>query len=373
MAQKDYYEILGVSESASPDEIKKAYRHLAKKYHPDSNPNNKMAEEKFKEVSEAHEVLSNPQKKRQYDQLRRMGQGVFTGFGGPQDATGFEDLFGRGGTGRTFTFEDLGGFGDLGDLFSNIFDRGETSRRQRWGPQKGADLYAEVEIPFDSAISGGRIPIEFDKEEVCPVCTGTGAKPGTTMSTCPQCGGTGMVSFGQGGFAVSRPCPRCLGRGKIITAPCPQCGGRGQTSTRKKLVINIPAGISDGAQLRLRGQGQPGIAGGSPGDLMVKISVGRHRFFERRGRDVYCKVPINIAQATLGSRIRVRTIDGKVDLKVPPGTQSGTKFRLRGRGVKADGATGDQYVEVLVEIPKRMSQKQKELMEQFAREGGLKH
>lgn len=182
-----------------------------------------------------------------------------------------------------------------------------------------------------------------------------------------------MVSFGQGGFAVSRPCPRCLGRGKIITAPCPRCGGRGQTSTRKKLVINIPAGISDGAQLRLRGQGQPGIAGGPPGDLMVKIDVGRHRFFERRGRDVYCKVPINIAQAALGSRIRVRTIDGKVDLKIPPGTQSGAKFRLRGRGVKADGATGDQYVEVLVEIPKRMSQKQKELMEQFAKEGGLKH
>jgi molecular chaperone DnaJ len=374
MAQKDYYEILGVSESASPDEIKKAYRRLAKKYHPDSNPNNKMAEEKFKEVSEAHEVLSNPQKKRQYDQLRRMGQGVFTGFGGPQDATGFEDLFaGGGGRGRTFTFEDLGGFGDLGDLFSNIFDRGEASRRQRWGPQKGADLYAEVEIPFDSAISGGRTPIEFDKEEVCPVCAGTGAKPGTTMSTCPQCGGTGMVSFGQGGFAVSRPCPRCLGRGKIISAPCPQCGGRGQTSTRKKLVINIPAGISDGAQLRLRGQGQPGIAGGPPGDLRVKIDVGRHRFFERRGRDVYCKVPINIAQAALGSKIRVRTIDGRVDLKIPPGTQSGTKFRLGGRGVRANGATGDQYVEVLVDIPKRMSQKQKELMEQFAKEGGLKH
>jgi molecular chaperone DnaJ len=374
MAQKDYYEILGVSEGASDAEIKKAYRRLAKKYHPDSNPNNKMAEEKFKEVSEAHEVLSNPEKRKQYDQLRHMKRSGFTGFGGAQGTRGFEDLFGRrGARGRTFTYEDLGGFGDLGDLFSNIFDMGEASRRQRWGPQKGADLYAEVEIPFDLAVSGGKTAVELRKEEVCPVCQGTGAKPGTSMSTCPQCGGSGMVSFSQGGFAVSRPCPRCLGRGKIITAPCPRCGGRGQISTLRKLVITIPAGISDGTQLRLRGQGQPGTSGGPAGDLMVKVNVGQHRFFERRGDDVYCTVPINIAQAALGTRVRVRTLDGKVELKIPPGTQSGTKFRLKGKGVKTDGSKGDQYVEVAVEVPKRLSQKQKELLEQFARESGLKH
>jgi molecular chaperone DnaJ len=373
MAQKDYYEILGLSENASDQEIKKAYRRLAKKYHPDSNPNNKMAEEKFKEVSEAHEVLSNPEKRKQYDQLKKMGQSGFTGFGG-EGARGFEDLFSRrGGKGRTFTFEDLGGFGNLGDLFSNIFDMGETTRRQRWGPQRGKDLYAEVEIPFDLSISGGKTQVELQKEEVCPVCGGTGAKPGTSISTCPQCNGSGMVSFGQGGFAVSRPCPRCLGRGKIITTPCPQCGGRGQTVARRKLLINIPAGISEGAQLRLRGQGQLGVAGGPAGDLIVKVSVSKHQFFERRGNDVYCKVPINIAQAALGSKIRVRTIDGKVELKVPPGTQSGTKFRLKNKGVKANGSRGDQYVEVVVEIPQRLSRKQKELLEEFAKEGGLRH
>ncbi|NIN01102.1 MAG: molecular chaperone DnaJ [candidate division Zixibacteria bacterium] len=371
MAQKDYYEILGVSEKASDEEIKKAYRRLAKKYHPDANPNNKMAEGKFKEISEAHEILSNPQKRKQYDQLRQMGQGRFTGFEGFR---GFEDVFSRrGGQGRTFTFQDLGGFGDLGDLFSNIFDMGETTRRQRWGPQKGTDLYAEVEIPFDLAISGGKTPIQLKKEEACPVCGGTGAKPGTALSTCPECGGSGMVSFSQGGFAVSRPCPRCLGRGKTITAPCPQCGGRGQTFAERKILINIPAGISHGVQLRLRGQGQPGIAGGPPGDLIVRVNVGRHRFFERRGTDVHCKVPINVAQATLGSKIRVRTLDGKVDIKIPPGTQSGTKFRLRGKGVEVNGSRGDQYVEVLVEIPKTMNERQKKLMEEFAKESGLKH
>jgi molecular chaperone DnaJ len=371
MPQKDYYEILGLSEKAGDEEIKKAYRRLAKKYHPDANPNNKMAEQKFKEISEAHEVLSNPQKRKQYDQLRQMGQ---RGFAGSEGFRGFEDVFSRrGGKGRTFTFEDLGGFGDLGDLFSNIFDMGETTRRKRWGPQKGADLYAEVEIPFDLAISGGKTPVEMKKEEACSVCKGTGAKPGTTLSTCPECGGTGMVSFGQGGFAVSRPCPRCLGRGNIITTPCPQCGGRGQISSQKRILINIPAGINDGTQLRLRGQGQPGTAGGPAGDLIVKVNVGRHRFFERRGKDVYCKVPINVAQATLGSKIRVRTLDGKVDLRIPPGTQSGTKLRLRGKGVEVNGSRGDQYVEVLVEIPQSMSEKQKRLMEEFAREGDLRH
>jgi molecular chaperone DnaJ len=371
MAQKDYYEILGVSEKASDSEIKKAYRRLAKKYHPDANPNNKMAEEKFKEISQAHDVLANPQKRKQYDQLRSMGQAGFTGFDGSQ---GFEDIFSRRrGKKGTFSFEDLGGFGDLGDLFSSMFDVGETSRRQRWGPQKGADLYIEAEIPFDLAVSGGKIPIELKKEEACPLCAGTGAKPGTTASACPECKGSGMVSFAQGGFAVSRPCPRCLGRGKIISTPCPQCGGRGQSLQRKKILINIPSGINDGAQLRLRGQGQPGTAGGPAGDLIVKIKAGPHRFFERRGKDVHCKVPLNVAQAALGSKIRVRTLDGKVDLKIPPGTQSGTRFRLKGKGVEVNGSRGDQYVEVSVEIPKKMSEKEKKLLEELAKESGMKH
>jgi molecular chaperone DnaJ len=370
MAQKDYYETLGVSEKAGDNEIKKAYRRLAKKYHPDRNPNNRMAEEKFKEVSEAHDVLGNPQKRKQYDQLRRMGRGGFRGF---EDSQGFQDIFsGRRGKKSTFSFEDLGGFGDLGDLFSSMFDVGETSRRQRRGPQKGTDLYTEVEIPFDLAVSGGKTPMELRKEEACPVCAGTGAKPGTTPSTCPECKGSGMVSFAQGGFAVSRPCPRCLGRGRIIATPCPQCGGRGQSFAQKRILINIPAGINDGTQLRLKGQGQPGTAGGPAGDLIVKIRVGPHRFFERRGKDVYCRIPINIAQATLGSKVRVRTLGGKVDLKIPPGTQSGTRFKLRGKGVEVNGSRGDQYVEVSVEIPKKMSEKEKKLLEQFAKESRMK-
>jgi molecular chaperone DnaJ len=368
MAQKDYYEVLGVSENATPEQIKKAYRKLAKKYHPDANPGNKAAEEKFKEISEAHEVLANAEKKRQYDQLRQMGKRGFTGTGG------FEDLFrGRAGRGRTFTYEDLGGLGDLGDLFSSFFDLGERTRRQRWGPQKGADMYAEIEISFDQAISGGKTLVNIKKEETCTVCGGSGAKPGTKLSTCPDCGGTGMLSFSQGAFAVNRPCPRCFGRGKIITAPCPQCGGKGQTFGRKKISINIPAGINDGTKLRLVGQGQPGTAGGPAGDLIVKINISEHRFFERKGSDIFCKVPINVAQAILGSKVRVRTIDGRVDLKIPPGTQSGTKFRLRGRGVKVNGTRGDQYVEIIVQVPKNINAKQKKLMEEFAKETGMKY
>ncbi|MGB8656519.1 MAG: molecular chaperone DnaJ [Candidatus Zixiibacteriota bacterium] len=369
MARKDYYQTLGLSEKASPEEIKKTYRRLAKKYHPDANPNNKMAEEKFKEISEAHEVLSNPEKRKQYDQLRQMGAQGFTGF------EGFgEDAFTRRtGKGRTFTSEDLGGLGDLGDLFSSFFDLGETSRRQRWGPQKGADAFAEAEIPFDLSISGGDTTLEFRSQESCPTCGGTGAKPGTKLTNCPECGGSGMVSSVQGGFAVSRPCPRCLGRGKIITTPCPQCRGRGEIIANKRILLKIPPGVEDGTQLRLRGQGQPGSGGGPPGDLIVRVNVGEHHFFERKGRDVYCQVLINIAQATLGTRIRVRTVDGKVDLKIPPGTQNGTKFRLKGKGVQVNGAKGDQYVEVVVETPKNVSEKQKRLMEEFAKEGGLKH
>jgi molecular chaperone DnaJ len=369
MAQKDYYETLGVSENSTPEEIKKAYRKLAKKYHPDANPGSKAAEEKFKEISEAHEVLSDPEKKRQYDQLRQMGKRGFTGFEG----FGEGPFRGRPGRERTFTFEDLGGFGDLGDLFSSVFDLGERTRQQRWGPQKGSDLYTEVEISFDQAISGGKTVIEIKKEETCPVCRGSGAKPGTKLSTCPDCGGTGMLSFSQGAFALNRPCPRCYGRGKIITTPCPECGGKGQTFVRKKFSINIPPGISDGEKLKLRGQGQPGTAGGPPGDLIVKINIGEHRFFERKGMDICCKVPINIAQAILGSKIRVSTIDGKVDLKIPPGTQSGTKFRLKGKGVKVNGARGDQYVEVVVEVPKNIDEKQKQLIEEFAKRTGLKY
>jgi molecular chaperone DnaJ len=369
MAQKDYYEVLGVTDKATDVELKKAYRRLAKKYHPDANPNNKMAEEKFKEISSAYDVLSDPEKRKQYDQVKQMGQRGFSG-----GSEGYEDIFSRrGGKGQTFSYEDLGGFGNLSDLFSSFFDMGEPTRRQKWGAQKGGDIYAEVEIPFDLSISGGNTTLEFRKEETCPACGGTGAKAGSKLSTCPDCNGTGMISFSQGGYAVNRPCPRCMGRGKIITTPCPQCGGRGQVISTKRLMIKITPGISDGTQLRLRGQGQAGTGGGPPGDLIVKINVAEHRFFERKGKDIYCRVPINIAQAILGSKIRVRTLNGKVDLKIPPGTQSGAKLRLKGKGLEEDGSKGDQYVEVVVEVPEKISEKQKKLLEEFAKETGLKY
>ncbi|MCJ7507629.1 MAG: DnaJ domain-containing protein, partial [candidate division Zixibacteria bacterium] len=256
MAQKDYYQVLGVARDASPEGIKKAYRRLAKKYHPDANPGDRGAENKFKEISEAHEVLSDSQKRKQYDQIREMGARGSGGFN-------FEDAFGgKGGKTRTFSSEDLGGFGDFGDIFSSIFDLGGRTRQERWGPQKGEDLYAEIEIPFDQSISGGRTVVNLKKEETCQSCRGSGAKPGSKTQVCPECRGSGMVSFSQGGFAIQRPCPRCYGRGTIISELCPACGGNGQVAVDRKIAINIPAGIEDGTKLKLKGQGNPGISGG---------------------------------------------------------------------------------------------------------------
>ena len=367
MAQKDYYEVLGVAKDASPEAIKKAYRRLAKKYHPDANAGDKGAENKFKEISQAHEVLSDSQKRKQYDQMREMGARGSGGFN-------FEDAFrGRGGKARTFSSEDLGGFGDFGDIFSSIFDLGGRTRQERWGPQKGEDLYAEIEIPFDQSISGGRTVVNLKKEESCQSCRGSGAKPGSKIQTCPECRGSGMVSFSQGGFAIQRPCPRCYGRGTMISELCPTCGGNGQIAVDRKIAINIPAGIEDGTKLKLKGQGNPGISGGLAGDLIVTIKIGGHRFFTRKGNDIYCQIPINIAQAVLGSKVRVKTIDEKVDLTIPAGTQSGTKFRLKGKGVRNGGKAGDQYVEVKVDVPKNLSAEDKRLMEQFAKKTGMKY
>ena len=367
MAQKDYYKVLGVSENASAGEIKKAYRRLAKKYHPDVNSGNKMAEEKFKEVSEANDILSDPKKKQEYDQLRKYGAQGFKGF------EGFDFGGARKGAGTGFSFEDLGGFGSFSDIFSSIFDLGERSRQKNWGSQKGEDLYAEIEIPFDQSISGGKTMVQLRKEDSCNVCGGSGAEPGSEMTVCPQCDGSGMVSFSKGTFAVKRPCPRCFGRGKIISNPCHNCGGSGQIYAAKKLAINIPKGVADGTQMRLKGQGKPGISGGPPGDLIVKVNISPHSFFKRKGADIYCKVPINLVQAVLGSKIRVRTIDGKVNMRIPPGTQTGTKFRLREKGVNVNGVRGNQYVEVYVEIPKNLSEKQRKLLEEFAKVSNLKY
>jgi molecular chaperone DnaJ len=380
MAQKDYYQILGVAENASPQEIKKAYRRLAKKLHPDTNPDDPQAGEKFKEVNEANEVLSDPKKRKQYDDLRHFAQAGY-GRGGFQQGFDFEDImsqFGRRGAtapgGHTFTTEDLGGLGDLGDIFSHIFDRGGRFRQQRYGPQKGQDLYAEVEVPFDVAAKGGSSVISVTKEDACDRCAGTGAEPGSKVEPCPQCGGSGMISVSQGAFAVSRPCPRCYGRGEIVSEPCAKCGGSGQVTARKRLSVKIPQGIPDGGKIRLRGQGQPGSSGGPPGDLIIKVKVAPHRFFRRQGADIYCDVDINLAQAVLGSKLRIRTLDGRrALLKIPPGTQPGTTFRLKGLGVDTDTRRGDQLVTVKVKLPNDLSDHDRKLFEQLAGSLNLKH
>ncbi len=367
MAYKDYYKTLGVAETATADEIKRAYRKLAKKYHPDANPGDKGAAEKFKEINEAHEILSDPKKRKQYDDMKRFAGAGFRGFqGGAAGPQGFDigDIFGRfaGGAGAAFT-TDIGGFGDI---FSTIFDRGGRFRRERYGPQKGPDLHAEVEVPFETAAKGGTAVIGVTKNETCDRCSGSGAEPGSTVSKCPRCGGTGMISQSQGGFAVSRPCPRCYGRGEVVAQPCAKCGGTGQVQRTRRLSVKIPAGTEDGGKIRLRGQGEPGIAGGPPGDLIITVRVRGHRFFKRKGLDVYCDVKINLSQAVLGARIKLRTLNGRhAILKIPPGTQPGTTFKLKGMGIERDGRRGDQYVTVNVAVPTDLTPEEKKLFERF--------
>ena len=390
MAQKDYYQILGVGESATKEEIKKAYRRLAKKFHPDSNPGDARTTEKFKEINEAHEILSDPGKRKQYDDMRQFAR---SGHGGGGSYQGFDmnDLLGQfargggrggrpsrgaagGGAGETYTFNDIGGLGDLGSIFSSIFDQGGRFRQERRGPQPGEDLYAEAEVPFETAVKGGKTVIMISKNDACDHCRGSGAEPGSKVTKCPQCGGSGMISVPQGQFAVSRPCPRCYGRGEIVSEPCTKCGGSGQVSAMKRLAVTIPKGVEDGGKIRLRGQGQPGGSGGSPGDLIITVNVAGDRFFKRKAANIYCDVKINLAQAVLGSKIRVRTVDDKKALlKIPAGTQPGTTFRLKGLGADLGGRVGDQLVTVNVEVPSTLDPESRKLFEKLAEALNLKH
>ncbi len=364
---KDFYKILGVSEKADADEIRKAYRKLAKENHPDANRGDPAAAERFKEIGEAHSVLSNEEKRKKYDQMRRLGAFGFPGSGSRtarDPAPGTEGI----------SFEDLGGLGGLGDLFSTLFDRGRRAAGGRRGPERGQDVEFQVEISFETAVRGGKISIQVPITEECATCAGSGAAPGANLVRCSECQGTGSVSFGQGGFAVNRPCPACMGRGRIPEVPCPSCSGNGSVRQTRKLQVNVPEGVESGSKLRLSGQGERGGGGGEPGDLLLTFKVKPHRFFRREGLDVHVTVPINVAQALLGSRLKVRTVEGKqVVLRIPPGTQSGTRFRIRGQGVKKGGRIGDQFVEVRVEIPEELSEEQQEKVREFAEASGLRY
>ena len=366
MAAKDFYQVLGVSDSASQAEIKKAYRKLAKQYHPDANPKNASAAERFKEISEAHSTLSDPEKRKQYDQMRRYGafdgmprrpSGAGAGAGGRRGSgMGPEDVGAQG-----FEFGDLGG---LGDIFSSMFGRGG----RRGAEASEADtLEAVVEVPFRVAMLGGEIPVTLPVTETCPTCKGSGGAPAATFSTCPECEGRGTISFGQGSFAVSRPCPQCRGRGKVPSEKCPTCRGAGEVRTERRIVIPVPPGTESGTRIRLRGQGQSSGPGGPPGDLIITFQVQPDRFFRREGLDIIADVPINLAQATLGTRLRVRTLDGKkVLLRIPPGTQPGRKFRIKGQGIEKNGRKGDQLVGIQVTVPDELTPEQQDLMKKFA-------
>jgi len=370
MGVKEYYKILEVDEGATGDEIKKAYRRLAKQYHPDKNAGNKQAEEKFKDILEAYQVLSDSKKRQQYDQMRKFGYGGqgfdFRNF----DFGGFKGAGRRPGRGG-ISFEGFDLFGGLGDVFAQFFDLGERTRQRQYGPRRGEDLLVEVSVPFGLGISGGKTTFAVEKEKTCPFCNGGGAKPGSRAQVCPECGGRGMIVVGQGGFGVSRPCPRCYGKGQIIENPFDRCRGSGIARGRQTYSVKIPAGIEDGDQIRLKGQGQPGLAGGPPGDMIVKVRIKPHRFFKRQGEDITCQVALNLTQAVLGSTLRVKTVSGKkVQLKIPPGTQDGTTFRLAGMGVERNGRRGDQYVVVRVSIPENPSEEEKEFMARLNRDEG---
>jgi len=368
--QKDFYQVLGVPENASPEQIKRAYRKLAKKHHPDANPADKTAGERFKEISEANAILSDAEKRKQYDRLRKYGAfaGMPRGGGGPGGQPGAP--------GAGFRFEDLdlgdlGSFGGLGDLFSSIFG---GDKKRRAGPERGESVEALVTIPLRVAALGGKVPVVVPVTEACGTCGGSGAAPGSTVSLCAECKGTGTISFGQGGFSVKRPCPACRGRGRVASQRCGGCAGAGDVRVEKRVMITVPPGTDSGSKIRLKGQGPRGTGGAEAGDLVVSFQVEPDRFFTRDGLDIHCSIPVNVAQAILGTKLKVRTLDGKhVVLRVPPGTQQGRKFRIKGQGVEKGGVRGDQLVEIAIEMPAKLSPEQEELVRKFAEATGLKY
>ncbi len=376
--QQDFYAVLGVPASATSDEIKKKYRSLASKHHPDKNPNDPKAADTFKAISEAYTTLGDPEKRKQYDEMRRLGAfGGFGGAGGARSGARPGGTYGGGGArpgaGGTINMEDFGdvGLGGLGDLFSSMFGGGARTGAQQGarsrGPQRGSDVEASLQIPFRTAALGGKVPVELDINEECATCHGSGAAPGAKLETCPECSGRGTISFGQGGFAVQRPCPVCLGRGQVPTERCPTCAGAGEVRTRKTVQITVPSGVDTGTKIRLKGQGARGAKGGPPGDLLITFTVTVDRFYKREALDLIAPVKIDIADATLGKKVNVKTLDGtKVSIRIPPGTQNAKRFRVRGHGIEKDAVKGDLIVVVEVVVPERLTPEQEEAMRRFA-------
>jgi molecular chaperone DnaJ len=361
MAKRDFYEILGVAKNASDEEIKKAYRKLAMKFHPDRNPGNKDAEDHFKEAKEAYEMLSEPDKRAAYDQYGHAGVDPNLGGGG----------FGAG---------NMGGFADaFGDIFGDIFGQGGR-QRGGGGPQvyRGADLRYAMEITLEQAAQGYETQIRVPGYDECGTCHGSGAKPGTKPTTCTTCGGAGAVRMAQGFFSIQQTCPRCHGSGKIIPEPCATCEGLGKIKRNKTLEVKIPGGIDEGMRIRSSGNGEPGVNGGPPGDLYVEIHIKAHPVFQRDGDDLHCEMPISFVTASLGGELDLPTLGGKATITVPEGTQSGKTFRLRGKGIKGvrSGYPGDLYCHVVIETPLRLTEHQRKLLKEFdasLKDGGAKH
>ena len=361
MAKRDYYEVLGVEKGASIDDIKKAYRKLAIKYHPDRNPGDKTAEEKFREATEAYEVLSDEKKRPLYDQYGFAGvdEQMGGGAGGAQYSHAFHDF--------ADIFGSMGG--GFGDIFDGLFGGGKSSSRRRGGPAEGASLRYDLNISFKEAVYGTKTELRYRHNEACTECKGTGCTPGTSKRTCPTCNGVGQIRRSAGFFAVQQPCPDCSGTGLKIEKPCRACAGRGVVEKNKQMTLNIPCGVDNGKRISIPHQGDAGENGGPAGDLMVIIHVEQHPYFERDGQDLYCALPVSFTQAVLGAEISFVSLDGKtITFAVPAGTSSGKLLKIRGKGVPYTGnpdKAGDLYVKIMVQIPSKISSKEKELLEQY--------